>query len=237
MTDLLFRDDAYLRSCDARVTAITDRGGLVLDRTVFYAAGGGQPGDSGRIELADGRQIAIPTTVYGEDRSQIVHVPAEGEALPAVGDEIVLHLDWDRRYRLMRVHTALHLLSVVLPFPVTGGQIGEGEGRLDFDIPDGSPDKDEVAAKVNEIAAADHAVTTDWITDEELLAKPEMVKTMSVKPPMGSGRVRLVRIGDVDLQPCGGTHVSRTSEIGPLVVTKIEKKGRQNRRVRIQFAD
>lgn len=237
MTDLLFRDDAYLRSCDARVTAITDRGGIVLDRTVFYATGGGQPGDSGRIELADGRQIPIATTVYGEDRSQIVHVPAEGEALPAVGDEIVLHLDWDRRYRLMRVHTALHLLSVVLPFPVTGGQIGEGEGRLDFDLPEGSPDKDEVAAKVNEIAAADHAVTTDWITDEELLAKPEMVKTMSVKPPMGSGRVRLVRIGDVDLQPCGGTHVSRTSEIGPLIVTKIEKKGRQNRRVRIQLAD
>ena len=237
MTELIFRDDAYLRSCDARVTAITDRGGIVLDRTVFYATGGGQPGDSGRIELADGRQIPIATTVYGEDRSQIVHVPAEGEALPAVGDEIVLHLDWDRRYRLMRVHTALHLLSVVLPFPVTGGQIGEGEGRLDFDLPEGSPDKDEVAAKVNEIAAADHAVSTDWITDEELLAKPEMVKTMSVKPPMGSGRVRLVRIGDVDLQPCGGTHVSRTSEIGPLVVTKIEKKGRQNRRVRIQLAD
>ncbi|WP_249695306.1 alanyl-tRNA editing protein [Stappia sp. WLB 29] len=237
MTDLLFRDDAYLRSCDARVTAITDRGGIVLDRTVFYATSGGQPGDSGRIELADGRQIPIATTVYGEDRSQIVHVPAEGEALPAVGDGIVLHLDWDRRYRLMRVHTALHLLSVVLPFPVTGGQIGEGEGRLDFDLPEGSPDKDEVAAKVNEIAAADHAVTTDWITDEELLAKPEMVKTMSVKPPMGSGRVRLVRIGDVDLQPCGGTHVSRTSEIGPLIVTKIEKKGRQNRRVRIQLAD
>lgn len=237
MTELLFRDDAYLRSCDARVTAITDRGGIVLDRTVFYATGGGQPGDSGRIELADGRQIPIATTIYGEDRSQIVHVPAEGEALPAVGDEIVLHLDWDRRYRLMRVHTALHLLSVVLPFPVTGGQIGEGEGRLDFDLPEGSPDKDEVAAKVNEIAAADHAVSTDWITDEELLAKPEMVKTMSVKPPMGSGRVRLVRIGDVDLQPCGGTHVSRTSEIGPLIVTKIEKKGRQNRRVRIQLAD
>ena len=237
MTELLFRDDAYLRSCDARVTAITDRGGIVLDRTVFYATGGGQPGDNGRIELADGRQITIATTVYGEDRSQIVHVPAEGETLPAVGDEIVLHLDWDRRYRLMRVHTALHLLSVVLPFPVTGGQIGEGEGRLDFDLPEGSPDKDEVAAKVNEIAAADHAVTTDWITDEELLAKPEMVKTMSVKPPMGSGRVRLVRIGDVDLQPCGGTHVSRTSEIGPLIVTKIEKKGRQNRRVRIQLAD
>ena len=237
MTELLFRDDAYLRSCEARVTAITERGGVVTDRTVFYATGGGQPGDSGRIELADGQQIEIATTVYGEDRSQIVHVPAEGSALPAVGDTVVLHLDWERRYRLMRVHTALHLLSVVLPFPVTGGQIGEGEGRLDFDIPDAALDKDEIAAKVNEIAGADHAVTSDGITDEELLARPEMVKTMSVKPPMGSGRVRLIRIGDVDLQPCGGTHVGQTAEIGALDVTKIEKKGRQNRRVRIKLAD
>lgn len=237
MTELLFRDDAYLRSCEARVTAIMERGGVVTDRTVFYATGGGQPGDNGRMELADGQQIEIATTVYGEDRSQIVHVPAEGSALPAVGDTVVLHLDWERRYRLMRVHTALHLLSVVLPFPVTGGQIGEGEGRLDFDIPDAALDKDEIAAKVNEIASADHAVTSDWITDEELLARPEMVKTMSVKPPMGSGRVRLIRIGDVDLQPCGGTHVGQTAEIGALDVTKIEKKGRQNRRVRIKLAD
>lgn len=237
MTDLLFRDDAYLRSCEAEVTAITDRGAILLDRTVFYATGGGQPGDSGEMELADGSRIAIATAIYGEDRTQIVHVPAEGQALPAVGDKIVLHLDWARRYKLMRVHTALHLLSVVLPYPVTGGQIGEGDGRLDFDLPEFPMEKEEVAARVNEISAADHAVTTDWITDEELLAKPEMVKTMSVKPPMGSGRVRLVRIGDVDLQPCGGTHVTRTSEIGPIVVTKVEKKGRQNRRVRIQLAD
>ncbi|MHC5654152.1 alanyl-tRNA editing protein [Stappia sp.] len=237
MTDLLFRDDAYLRSCEAEVTAITDRGAILLDRTVFYATGGGQPGDSGEMELADGSRITIATAVYGEDRTQIVHVPAEGQALPAVGDKIVLHLDWARRYKLMRVHTALHLLSVVLPYPVTGGQIGEGDGRLDFDLPEFPMEKEEVAARVNEISAADHAVTTDWITDEELLAKPEMVKTMSVKPPMGSGRVRLVRIGDVDLQPCGGTHVTRTSEIGPIVVTKVEKKGRQNRRVRIQLAD
>jgi misacylated tRNA(Ala) deacylase len=237
MTDLLFRDDAYLRSCEAEVTAITDRGAILLDRTVFYATGGGQPGDSGEMELADGSRITIATAVYGEDRTQIVHVPAEGQALPAVGDKIVLHLDWARRYKLMRVHTALHLLSVVLPYPVTGGQIGEGDGRLDFDLPEFPMEKEEVAARVNEISVADHAVTTDWITDEELLAKPEMVKTMSVKPPMGSGRVRLVRIGDVDLQPCGGTHVTRTSEIGPIVVTKVEKKGRQNRRVRIQLAD
>lgn len=237
MTDLLFREDAYLRSCEAVVSGVNDRGGLLLDRTVFYATGGGQPGDSGHLELEDGAQIPLATTVYDAER-QIVHVPAEGASLPAPGTRVTAHLDWSRRYRLMRVHTALHLLSVVLPFPVTGGQISEGEGRLDFDIPEATLDKEEIAAKVNGIAAGDHAVTSEWITDEELLAKPDLVKTMSVKPPMGSGRVRLVRIGtDIDLQPCGGTHVSRTSEIGPLEVTKIEKKGRQNRRVRIRLAD
>lgn len=237
MTDLLFRADAYLRSCEAVVAGVTAQGGLLFDRTVFYATGGGQPGDSGQIERADGSRIAIATTVYGDDKAQIVHVPAEGAVLPSPGEIVVLHLDWARRYKLMRVHTALHLLSVVLPFPVTGGQIDEGEGRLDFDLPEMTLEKDEIAARLNEIAGADHAVTTDWITDEELIARPEMVKTMSVKPPMGSGRVRLVRIGDVDLQPCGGTHVSRTAEIGPVLVTKIEKKGRQNRRVRIELAD
>ncbi|MAA98584.1 MAG: Ala-tRNA(Pro) hydrolase [Stappia sp.] len=237
MTDLLFRDDAYLRTCEATVTGVNDRGGVLLDRTIFYATGGGQPGDTGHFELSDGRRIDIATTVYGETKSEIVHVPAEGQELPATGDKVVLHLDWERRYKLMRVHTALHLLSVVLPYPVTGGQIGEGDGRLDFDLPEMPMEKEEIASRLNEIAAADHGVSTEWITDEELLAKPEMVKTMSVKPPMGSGHVRLVRIGDVDLQPCGGTHVSRTSEIGQVAVTKVEKKGRQNRRVRISLAD
>ena len=234
MTELLFRDDAYLRSCEATVTAINDRGGIVLDRTVFYATGGGQPGDSGTLERADGSVVTLATAVYGEDRSQIVHVPAEGSTLPQVGEKVVLHLDWARRYRLMRVHTALHLLSVVLPYPVTGGQISDGDGRLDFDLPEAALDKEEIAAKVNEISAGDHAITSEWITDAELEANPDLVKTMSVKPPMGSGRVRLIRIGaDVDLQPCGGTHVSRTSEIGTIEVPKIEKKGRQNRRVRL----
>ena len=238
MTELLFRDDAYLRSCEATVTAINDRGGIVLDRTVFYATGGGQPGDSGTLERAGGEVVTLATAVYGEDRSQIVHVPAEGSTLPQVGEKVVLHLDWARRYRLMRVHTALHLLSVVLPYPVTGGQISDGDGRLDFDLPEAALDKEEIAAKVNEISAGDHAITSEWITDAELEANPDLVKTMSVKPPMGSGRVRLIRIGaDVDLQPCGGTHVSRTSEIGPIEVPKIEKKGRQNRRVRIRLLD
>lgn len=238
MTTPLFRDDAYLGTCDARVVSVNDRGGIVLDRTVFYATGGGQPGDSGALELEDGGMIAIATTVYDEDKSTIVHVPAEDQPLPAIGTQVTAHVDWPRRYRLMRMHTALHLLSVALPFPVTGGQIGEREGRLDFDMGDETIDREALLAKLNELAAGDHAVTTEWITDEELDANPGLVKTMSVKPPRGSGRVRLVRIGgEIDLQPCGGTHVSRTSEIGPLGLGKIEKKGKLNRRVRIRLMD
>lgn len=231
MTTLLFRDNPYLRDTEAVVRGLTAEGGIVLDRTVFYAAGGGQPGDAGTIRW-DGGAAAIATAVYGDDRA-VVHVPAEaGAALPPVGSTVTAVLDWERRYRHMRVHTALHLLSVALPYPVTGGQIGDGEGRLDFDIPD-SPDKAEIEAALAAMVAADHAVSTEWITDAELEANPGLVKTMSVKPPMGSGTVRLVRIGDIDLQPCGGTHVASTAEIGRIAVAKIEKKGRINRRVRI----
>lgn len=238
MTIPLFREDAYLRTCEADLVAVNDRGGLVLDRTVFYATGGGQPGDSGCLELDGGERIEIATTVYDADRRSIVHVPAEGQPLPPPGTQLVAHVDWARRYRLMRMHTALHLLSVALPYPVSGGQIGEPEGRLDFDIGENSIDKEALTEALNALAEGDHEVTTEWITDEELDANPGLVKTMSVKPPRGSGRIRLVRIGaDVDLQPCGGTHVTRTSEIGPLAVGKIENKGKQNRRVRIRFAD
>lgn len=238
MTDQLFRADAYLRTCDATVTTLNERGGILLDRTVFYATGGGQPGDSGFLELEGGARIEIATTVYGENKDEIVHVPAEGQTLPQPGSRVVAHLDWERRYRRMRVHTALHLLSVVLPYPVTGGQIGDGDGRLDFDIPEAILDKEDIAAKVNALAEGGHPVSMEWITDAELEANPGLVKTMSVKPPMGSGRVRLVRIGgDIDLQPCGGTHVRSTAEIGPLSVTKIEKKGKLNRRVRISLED
>ncbi|WP_299470696.1 alanyl-tRNA editing protein [uncultured Roseibium sp.] len=238
MSTPLFRDDAYLRTCDAEVVGINERGGIILDRTVFYATGGGQPGDSGYLELEDGSRTEISTTVYDEDKTSIVHVPADGQPLPSKGTRLTAHIDWTRRYRMMRVHTALHLLSVALPFPVTGGQIGDAEGRLDFDMGEETVDKEALIGELNSLAAGDHEVTTEWITDAELDAKPDLVKTMSVKPPRGSGRVRLVRIGgDVDLQPCGGTHVSRTSEIGTLVLGKIEKKGKQNRRVRIRLAD
>jgi misacylated tRNA(Ala) deacylase len=236
-TELLFRDDPYLAACEARIVAATEGGGLVLDRTVFYAAGGGQPGDAGAIELDDGIFLPVASASYAEDRASIVHQLAQPlDVSSLVGRPVTAHLDWARRYAHMRIHTALHLLSVVLPYPVTGGQIGSEEGRLDFDIPDGGLEREEIAAKLNALAAADHPVTTEWITDEELIANPALVKTMAVKPPMGSGRVRLVRIGDIDLQPCGGTHVASTAEIGAVEVTKIEKKGRQNRRVRIGFA-
>ena len=236
-TELLFRDDAYLPEVEATVLGVNDRRGIVLDRTVFYATGGGQPGDAGRLIREGGAPIAIATAVYGDDKSEVVHVPGEAEPLPEPGERLKAALDWDRRYRHMRIHTGLHLLSVVLPFPVTGGSIGAEEGRLDFDIDGEVPPKEEIEERLNALVAADHPVSQEWITDEELLANPGLVKTMKVKPPMGSGRVRLVRIGDIDLQPCGGTHVRTTAEIGRLVIGKMESKGKQNRRVRIRFAE
>jgi len=235
-TALLFRDDAYLKSCDSTVVAINERGGIILDRTVFYATGGGQPGDVGTITSSNGVVTKIATTVYGEDKSEIVHVPAEGEALPKVGDTVIAAVDWDIRFKRMRIHTALHVLTTVLPYPVTGGAIGDGEGRLDFDIPDAGQDKDEITAELMRRISQNADVTYRWIADEELEANPSLVKTMSVKPPMGTGHVRLVEIVGLDLQPCGGTHVKNTSEIGAVSVTAIEKKGKLNRRVRIALA-
>jgi misacylated tRNA(Ala) deacylase len=234
-TEQLFRTDAYLTEAQATVLAVNERGGIVLDRTVFYATGGGQPGDVGMLVRADGSAIRIATAVYGEDKTEIIHVPAEGQSVPAPGETVTARLDVSIRMARMRVHTALHLLTVVLPYPVTGGSIGDGEGRLDFDIPD-AIEKDEITAKLAEAIGRNADVTERWISDEELLANPELVKTMSVKPPMGSGRVRLVEIAGLDLQPCGGTHVRNTREIGAVVVTGIEKKGKQNRRVRIALA-
>ncbi|WID96572.1 alanyl-tRNA editing protein [Bosea vestrisii] len=236
-TELLFRADAYLAETPATVVAINERGGIELDRTVFYATGGGQPGDAGVLVRNDGSEIVIGTAIYNpEDKSRILHVPLDGQAAPAVGETLLAGLDWERRLKRMRIHTALHLLSVVLPYPVTGGAIGDGDGRLDFDIPEGGLDKAELTEKLNALVAKNAAITESWITDEELDANPGLVKTMSVKPPRGSGRVRLVSIEGIDLQPCGGTHVRNTSEIGAVVVTDVEKKGKQNRRVRIALA-
>ena len=239
MTELLYRADAYLREIEAKVLAVTDRGGIVLDRTPFYASAGGQPGDRGVIRFG-GSECQIATTVYDADKSTVVHVAAEGAARPAAGATVTVALDWEQRHKHMRMHTALHLLCSLVKFPVTGGQIGAEDGRLDFDIEDASAiDKDKLTAAINALIAADHPVGERWISDAELEANPGLVRTMAVKPPMGSGRVRLVMIGDngaIDLQPCGGTHVKRTSEIGRISVSKIEKKGKLNRRVRVVFA-
>ena len=238
MTEFLFRDDAYLQSNHAVVTAITPEGGVVLDATVFYAASGGQPGDTGVLERADGTFLDVASAIHPDgDKTAIVHGLAEGATPPSVGEAVIARLEWERRYRLMRMHTALHLLSVALPFPVTGGSIGEEKGRLDFAMPEAPADLQAIEDQLNAMVAAAHPVTTEWISDEEMAANPDMIKTMNVKPPMGQGRVRLVRIGDIDLQPCGGTHVRNTAEIGRLVLGKIENKGKQNRRVNLLFAD
>jgi misacylated tRNA(Ala) deacylase len=236
VTELLFRDDAYAQACEATVIAVTPEGGVILDRTVFYAQGGGQPGDVGVLVRADGTAIAVSNTIYGPDKTQIVHQAGEAAASLTPGETVTVKLDWSRRNPRMRIHTALHLLSVVLPYPVTGGAIGEGDGRLDFDIPDAGLDKADLTEKLNALIARDAPVLERWITDEELDANPGLVKTMSVKPPRGAGRVRLIEIEGIDLQPCGGTHVRRTGEIGAVIVTDIEKKGKQNRRVRIALA-
>lgn len=239
MTEQVYRDDAYLKTCEARVLGVNDRGGIVLDRTIFYATGGGQPGDTGLLEIEGAAAVPVATTVYGDDKVEIVHVAQEGAALPEPGARALCRIDWERRYRHMRMHTCMHLLCSIIPYPVTGGQVGAETSRLDFDIEDaGAVDKDQLTQELNRLIAADHPVSQRWITNEELAANPDLVRTMTVKPPMGSGRVRLMAIGDgaVDLQPCGGTHVRSTGEIGPVEVQKIEKKGRLNRRVRIGFA-
>ncbi|HML11261.1 MAG TPA: alanyl-tRNA editing protein [Stellaceae bacterium] len=254
MTELIFRDDAYERSCYAQVVVVDERG-VRLDRTVFYPTGGGQPGDTGVLRvlqnearfqhasgetgvlmLPKGPTIAIVDTVKGDGPDEVIHVPAPGFVVPEVGAEVIAEIDWERRHRLMRMHTCLHLLCAVVPGAVTGGSVGDGRGRLDFDVPGASLDKDAIAAGLNRLIAEGHAVVPRWIDDVELEAHPELVRTMSVKPPTGQGKVRLLEIDGVDLQPCGGTHVKNTAEIGRVEITKIENKGRQNRRINIAFA-
>lgn len=236
MTEFVFRTDSYARTLPATVTAITPEGGIVLDRTIFYATSGGQPNDTGTIEWENG-SIACSSVIHPDgDKAAIVHVPATEVHGLRPQQTVNLSIDWDRRYRLMRMHTALHLLSVVFPFAVTGGSVGEDKGRLDFDMPEVPQDLQALEDELNRLVAGNHDVTAEWITDAEMEQNANLIKTMKVKPPMGQGRVRLIRIGGVDLQPCGGTHVKNTSEIGPLKLGKIEKKGAQNRRVSLLFA-
>lgn len=237
-TEALFRADPYLAEAEARIVAVTGRGGIVTDRTIFYATSGGQPGDTGHMVRSDGSAIAIATTVTGETKDEIIHLPASQDILPAVGETVKLAIDWPRRLKLMRMHTACHLLTVVCPYPITGASVGEEESRVDFDIPDAGFTREDVTARLMALVAAGHPVSMRWITDDELAANPGLVKSRNVRPPTGTGRIRLVLVGEngaIDSQPCGGTHVASTIEIGDIHVGKIEKKGRENRRFRIRF--
>ncbi len=236
-TTALFRDDFYLSTNEAVVTAVHQDGGIELDQTCFYATSGGQPGDTGFLERADGSRIALGPAVTGATKDIILHRPLDGEALPVVGETVVAHIDWARRYKLMRMHTACHLLSVVCPYPITGAAVGEEDSRVDFDMTE-TIDKDEVTARLMALVAENHPIFVQWITDAELAANPGIVKSKNVRPPMGLGRVSLVCIGEnsaIDSQPCGGTHVSETQEVGAIHIAKIEKKGKENRRFRIRF--
>lgn len=236
MTEEIFRADAYEKQCDARVTVV-DAAGIHLDRTVFYPMGGGQPGDTGILQLQDGSEIRINDTRKDAASGDIVHVPEGDIGADLVGQQVQACIDWDRRHRIMRMHTLMHLLCAVIPAGVTGGSIRDGSGRLDFDLPESTLDKEHVSAELNRLVEENHPVSARWISDEELAANPELVRTMSVKPPTGSGQVRVLEVEDVDLQPCGGTHVAATGEIGRVRVRKIEKKGKHNRRVNVEFAE
>jgi len=237
-TEALFRDDAYLRTTEAQVVAVNERGGIILDRSIFYATSGGQPGDTGALERADGSRIVIAATITGETKDEIIHVPSPEQVVPGVGERLKLAIDWERRHLLMRMHAACHLLTVVCPYPITGAAVSEDDSRVDFDIPDAGFTKEDVTAGLMELVRADHPIFTRLITDEELAANPGLVKSKNVRPPVGTGRIRLVCIGEnasIDSQPCGGTHVKSTGEVGEIHIGKIEKKGRENRRFRIRF--
>jgi len=232
----LFETDAYLDRCTATVVQATPEG-IVLDRTVFYPQGGGQPGDTGTLTWADGRCVIADTRKDTETPGQVVHLTADGAELPAPGTAVEARIDWDRRHRLMRMHTALHLLCSLVPGEVTGGQVGEHKSRLDFDLTDESVDKAALEAALNDRVAGAHPVQPRWVDDSELDTRPELVRTLSVQPPRGAGKLRLVEITGVDLQSCGGTHVRNTDEIGPLRVGKVESKGRRNRRINLHLAE
>lgn len=235
-TEALYQDDSYTQTCEATVLAVAD-GRVVLDRTVAYAAGGGQAGDRGTID-ASGQRFAFIDTAKEQDGGGIAHVLENGVVADlAPGAHVTVTIDWPRRYRLMRMHTALHLLCAAVPGAVTGGQVGDGKGRLDFDLGDGAIDKEALTATLNEWVQADRPVTTSWIDDDAFDTRPDLVRTLSVRPPRGSGRVRLVEIQGIDLQACGGTHVRSTGEVGALAIGKIENKGKRNRRINVVFAE
>lgn len=232
MTEELFRIDAYVTECEAVITAVDDNG-IQLDRTVFYPMGGGQPGDTGMLRNATGSALRITDTRKGDVLGQILHIPDADASDLKIGDKVTTQIDWDRRYRLMRMHTCLHLLCSVIDGGVTGGSVRDGSGRLDFDLPEPTLDKEHITSELNRLIGENRSVQCRWITDQEMASKPELVRTMSVKPPSGQGRVRLVEIEGLDLQPCGGTHLASIGEIGKVRVRKIEKKGKHNRRVNV----
>ena len=240
-----FLDDAYLKSCQARVISLGESGEIILDHTNFYATSGGQPGDSGSIELENGAKIEISTAIKEKTFGAIALVPAQSslaqiDQLVVIGDKVTCHINWERRYRLMQMHTACHLLSVVCPYPITSANVGENESRIDFDMPQLPASKQEISAQMMQLVSADHPIFSRWIEERELEANPELVKSKNVKPPKGVGRIRLVCIGEnssIDSQPCGGTHVKSTAELGQIYIGKIEKKGKENRRFRIRFGE
>ena len=243
MTRALYEEDPYQKKISAKILDVTADGALILDQTIFYPMGGGQPGDTGHFYLPDGRDIVIVSTLKDKNTGQILHIPAETvsidrDQLSAIDDDITLEIDWQRRYCHMRMHTAMHLISAVIPCGVTGGQVGEQKSRIDFNLGDYSLNKADIEQTINKLIQAAYATQTEWITDEELTAQPELVKTLSVKPPSGQGRIRLLRIGaNIDLQPCGGTHVKNTAEIGFIQIGKIENKGKNNRRIHLHLHD
>ncbi|WP_420890621.1 alanyl-tRNA editing protein [Cupriavidus gilardii] len=233
-----FDEDAYLDRCDATVLAVLPEG-IVLDETVCYARSGGQAGDTGTLTLADGSTIALGETLYAADRSAILHVPAPDQPLPtlAPGERVTVAIDWARRHRLMRLHTCLHLLGSLIPVPVTGCNINPDTARIDFDLPESTLDKAELSERLNALIAANTPVRIDRITPEQLAAEPELVRTIGAAPPAGTSQIRIIEIPGIDRQPCGGTHVAAVGEIGPVAVTRIEKKSRTNRRVVVNFAE
>ena len=230
-----FDEDPYLDHCTATVVAASAEG-IELDETVCYARSGGQAGDTASLTLADGRTVTIVDTVYADDRRRILHVPAAEAPLPRVGERVTVAIDWDRRHRLMRLHTCLHLLGSLIPVPVTGCGISPDAARIDFDLPEATLDKADLSERLNALIRANTAVRTTLITPQELAAQPDLVRTIGAAPPAGTASIRIIEIPGVDRQPCGGTHVANTGEIGPVVVTKIEKKSRTNRRVAVAFA-